>query len=109
MSDTRPLTVGGAPYKTPNVRRKLPAPFSRARIDLDGGSRVHRDWKDTPVIDIKRGDTVAGFGTVDKVGEVIQIDNADGRYPWLVRLHNVMGDHRDYPGEQRVFAFTADG
>lgn len=101
--------VTGAPYKTPNVRKKLPAPFLRDRIDLDGGRRVKRSWKDLSVLKVKRGDLVADFGRIEAVGEFIE--HPDGHASptiWRVRLYNVVGEYRDFPGEQRVFAFTPD-
>ncbi len=107
MTDTMPQ-IGGAPYRTPNVRRKLPAPFMRARIDLDGGRRVRRVWKDINVTEVKAGDTIANFGLVSEVVEFIEIENSDGLYPWRIRLHNVAGDYEDFPGEHQVFAFAPD-
>lgn len=101
--------VTGAPYKTPSVRRKLPAPFTRSRIDLDGGRRIKRSWKDVSVLKIKRGDIVAEFGRVEAQSEFItHIDDMPAPIRWRVRLYNVMGEYRDFPGEQRVFAFTPD-
>lgn len=113
MTDTMPQ-IGGAPYQTPQVRRKLPAPFSRPRIDLDGGRRVKRAWQDTSVTDIKAGDTVAGFGTVASVREYVSVDHCGQDNPavqvptWQIRLFNVFGEARTYPGEQRVFAFSQE-
>lgn len=101
--------VTGAPYKTPSVRKKLPAPFTRSAIDLDGGRRVKRSWKDTSVLKVKKDDIVADFGKVLAAHEFIQ--HPDGHQAptiWRVRLHNVMGEYRDFPGEQRVYAFTPD-
>jgi hypothetical protein len=103
VTDTMPQ-IGGAPYRTPQVRQKLPAPHSRPRIDLDGGRRVKRSWQDVAVTEIKKGDTVASFGTVAKIEEWVQHDP----YQWKVRLFNLFGDAVMYPGEQRVFAFAQD-
>lgn len=102
--------VTGKPYNTPQVRKKMPPPFSRNRIDLDGGRRVKRDWTDISVLKVKKGDTIAGFGTVEAVSEFIQINDASNvPSVWRVRLYNVMGDYQDFPGEQRVFAFCVVG
>lgn len=102
--------VTGKPYSTPQVRKKLPAPFNRNRIDLDGGRRVQRSWQDLSVLKVKPGDTVAGFGTVSEVVEFINIpeSHSPDASSWRVRLYNVMGDWKDYPGEQRVFAFAPE-
>lgn len=104
--------VTGSPYKTPQVRRKLPDPFTRQRIDLDGGRRVKRTWQEVSVTVLKQGDTVAGFGTVDAVSEFIRAPQDgsldDELVVWRVRLYNVMGDYQDFPGEQRVFAFAPE-
>jgi hypothetical protein len=111
--------ITGKPYATPQVRRKLPAPFTRPLIDLTGGRAVKREWKDLSVVKIERGDVVAGFGTVAGKAEFINVDNTEwetdpedredvlvDRPVWLVRLFNVMGDYKDFPGEQRVFVFA---
>lgn len=107
--------VTGKPYNVPKTRRAMPAPFSRNRIDLDGGRRVHRSWQDISILDVKKNDTVAGFGTVAERVEFVNIpgqeslNNPDPANPdWRVRLYNVMGDWQDYPGEQRVFAFVQE-
>jgi hypothetical protein len=107
--------IAGAPYQTPGVRKKLPAPFERSRVDLDGGRRVKRSWKDISVLEVKRGDTVSGFGVVSETVEFVNIptvaadsEEVPGRPYWRFRLHNVLGDYQDYPGEQRVYAFTPD-
>lgn len=99
--------VTGAPYKHPIVRRKIPAPFSRPSINATGGKPVKRSWKDTSIVDLKPGDTVADFGTVESSVEFI---NTDSDMPWRVRVYNVMGDYRDFVGNDRVFSFsgTAD-
>ncbi len=104
--------IAGAPYDTPNVRKKLPAPFSRDRIDLDGGRKVKRVWQDLSVAKLKKGDTVAGFGVVEAVSEFVRVpDNFDPDLAsdvWKIRLFNVMGDYQDFPGEQRVFVFAPE-
>lgn len=107
--------VAGAPYKTPQVRKKLPAPFARPRIDLDGGRHVKRSWQDLSVLLVKKGDTVAGFGTVAERVEFVNIPDREGfsaprpdNPVWRVRLYNVVGDWKDYPGEQRVFVFARE-
>lgn len=105
--------VTGKPYSVPKTRRALPQPFARQRIDVGGGSRVPRSWQDRSVLDVKQGDTVAEFGTVAERVEFVNIPDREGfsapapEAPvWRVRLYNIMGDYRDYPGEQRVFAFV---
>ncbi len=100
--------IGGAPYKTPSVRKKLPGPFQRARIDLDGGRRIKRSWKDINITEVVQGDTIADFGLVENVVEFIEIEQADGRYPWRIRLYNIHGHYQDFPGEHQVFAFSQD-
>lgn len=104
--------ITGTPYKTPQVRRKIPTAYARPSITLGGSSGpafVKRSWKDIPVTDVAEHDTVAEFGIVVAVLEVAHVV-LDGLsdYVWQVRLHNVMGDWKDYPGDTRVFAFTAD-
>lgn len=105
--------VTGAPYNTPQVRKKLPAPFMRDRIDLDGGRRVKRSWKDVNVQQIKRGDVVADIGRIDAVNEFLQTPELDNiteqsEVVWRIRLINVMGEYFDFPGHQRLYAFTPD-
>jgi hypothetical protein len=95
--------VTGAPYKHPTVRRAIPAPFARPSINATGGKKIKRTWKDTAVIDLEQGDTVAGFGTVESSVEFI---NTESDVPWRVRIYNVMGDYRDFVGNDRVFSFS---
>lgn len=110
MGDSMELHgVTGKPYSHPQVRKKLPAPFSRQRIDLDGGRHVKRTWQDLAVTKVKKDDIVAGFGRVDSVHETIIA--GDGKHVltrWTVRLTNVLGDYQDYPGEQRVYVFAPE-
>lgn len=97
------------PGNVPGVRKKIPAPFTRQRIDLDGGRAVKRVWNDKPIHLIAQGDTVAGFGKVAKTVEFIQTPElglTEGDVTWRIRLYNVMGDYQDFPGEHRVLAFV---
>jgi hypothetical protein len=99
------------PRNVPGVRKKIPAPFSRPRIDLDGGRHVKRDWRDVAVHELAKGDTVAGFGTVAGTAEFVktpELGQAEGDVTWRIRLFNVMGDYQDFAGETRVFAFAKD-
>lgn len=105
--------VTGAPYNTPQVRKKLPAPFTRPRIDLDGGRHLQRSWKDTPVTEIVKGDIVADVGRIEAVVESIKLPDPGelgplDAAPWRVRLYNVMGEYFDFSGHQRLYAFTVD-
>lgn len=97
--------VTGAPYKHPEVRRKMPAPHSRERIDLGGGIAVKRAWKQTAVTDIRSGDTVADFGRVH-IFQTYLDPNDD--YAWLVKLTNVFGVIREFPGYTSVLAYTPE-
>lgn len=116
--------VTGPIYKHPNVRKLLPAPFTRSRIDLDGGQHVKRAWQEISVAKVKEGDTVAGFG---RVAHVIEFTNIPAKFAiatsggeseyvapdpdqpfWRIRLHNVMNDYQDFPGEQRVLVFAPE-
>lgn len=100
--------VTGSPYATPQVRRNMPAPFTRPSIHVGGGARsVKRAWQDISVLDVKRGDTVASFGTVVETKEFTDTTDTQNVI-WRVRLYNVMGDWIEIPGEQRVYAFTAE-
>lgn len=101
--------VTGSPYSHSQTRRKMPAPFSRDSINV-GSSRDKRSWKDTSVLDIETDDTVADFGVVVQISDVYTVEYEDGRaaLTWGVRMRNALGEFRDYPGEQRVFAFTLD-
>lgn len=113
--------ITGAPYKTPQVRKVHPAPHSRHRIDMDGGSRVKRSWKDTPVAEIQPGDLVANVGMIRMISEFLSIpelgpdddpdddpDEVPGVPVWTFRLHNALQEFWDFPGHQRVYAFTPD-
>lgn len=105
--------VTGAPYNTPQIRRAMPAPFNRPRIDLDGGRRIKRSWKDTQVGKVKKGDTVADVGLIEAVIETIELPGLGTEeplidMPWRVQLHNVQGDFWNFSGHQRVYAFTPD-
>lgn len=104
--------ITGSPYKHPEVRRKIPKAYARPSISVGGSGPVYvkRSWKDTPVTQVVEHDTVAEFGIVAEVSEVVQErgDMTGQLIQWVVQLHNVMGEHRDYPGQTRVFAFTAD-
>lgn len=99
--------VTGAPYKHPEVRKRMPAPHSRDRIDLDGGRQVKRSWKDTSVLKIVKGDVVAGFGRVESSVEFLpKFTNED--LGWRVRLYNVEGVWKDFAGHDRLFTFSKD-
>lgn len=98
-------------HNVPGVRKKIPTPFTRPRIDLDGGRHVKRSWQDVAVHEVKQGDTVAGFGRVAEVVEFIktpELGQIEGEVIWRIRLHNVMNDYQDFPGGDRVFAFAAE-
>lgn len=111
--------IVGSPYKTPQVRRKVPV-FSRPSITVGGGAgAVKRVWKDVPVVEVNVGDNVAEFGIVAEKVETVNVNeklflrnfvDSDTSLAkvWTVKLINVMGDSREYPGEDRVFAFTPD-
>lgn len=118
--------VTGKPYRHPQTRRKIPAEHQRPRIDLDGGTRAKRSWKDTPVINIVVGDTVSCVGRITAVQEFIRVPGAftpvavdeqlsyepvgedyDGPY-WLIRLTNAFAEDFEFDGHQRLFAFTPD-
>lgn len=98
------------PRNVPGVRKKIPTPFSRPRIDLDGGRHVKRDWRDVAVHELTKGDTVAGFGTVAGTAEFVKTPELGdgGEVDWRIRLFNVMGDYQDFPGAHRVFAFAKE-
>lgn len=102
--------VTGAPYKHPEVRKKMPAPHSRDRIDLDGGTRQKRSWKDTSVLKVVGGDVIAGFGRVESAVEFMPtFDQESGPlFNWRVRIFNVEGAWKDFGGHERVFAFSKD-
>lgn len=108
--------VVGSPYKHPEVRKKLPAPFARPSINLDGGIHRKRSWKDTPVTDLKPGDVVANLGRIATVEEHVEIpeigpvqhDESTMDGFWIFRITNVLGKHFDLPGYQRYYAFTED-
>lgn len=106
------ILANPAQHKVPGVRRKIPTPFSRPRIDLDGGTRVQRSWQDLAVHEVKKGDTVAQFGTVaaDPVEFIRtpELGRTEGDVTWRIRLYNVMGDYQDFPGQHRVFAFAPE-
>lgn len=114
----------GKPYQHPQVRKKLPNPFARPSITVGGetAKQVKRTWQDLSVTEIKKDDTVAGFGTVAAAVESIEIDQVyeDGgwdeggedilvdRPVWWVRLYNIMGEYQDYAGEARLFVFAPE-
>lgn len=102
--------VTGSPYKHPITRRKLPAPFTRPTISTSGGTPVKRFWKEVSILKVDKGDTVADFGVVQDRVEFINMpmDAAQDAREWRIRLYNVVGDYKDYPGHQRVYAFTED-
>lgn len=101
--------VTGSPYSHPVTRRKLPAPFSRPSINA-GGAPVKRFWKEVSVLAVKKGDTVAGFGVVEDVVEFINMpmEETQDMREWRIRVYNVVGEYRDFPGHERVHAFTAE-
>lgn len=108
-------SIGGSPYKVPAVRRSVPS-FNRDRIVIGGSgpAPVKRVWKDTLVTKVDVGDTVAEFGIVAEIAEMLhipdgfKIEHVEDRelVCWRVRLYNVVGDVKDYPGHTRVMAFT---
>lgn len=102
--------ISGFPRQTPNmpqgrIQRRLPTPFARARIDLGGEAPKHRDWRQVPVVDLQPGDTVPGIGLVSRVVRNFDID-AD--MPWIVVVEGGDENVKSYPGNDIVYAFTAD-
>ena len=105
--------VTGSPYKHPETRRTLPAPFERPSITVGGAKARKRVWRDTPVAKLQPGDTVANIGVVQRIEELVRIpapDTCDEEPPgedvWIITITNVMGEGFDMLGHQRVFAFT---
>jgi hypothetical protein len=106
--------VTGKPYKHPEVRRTIPT-FNRPSVNLGGGKPAKRSWKDTSVLKLTVGDTVAQFGTIAEVKEIVSIPGRESLSApepspptWTIQLFNVMGAQRVYPGHERVYAFTKD-
>lgn len=63
-----PTSIGrGRPSK------KIPTPFSRPRIDLDGGSREKRDWQWVNAFDLQVDDIIAGEGIVLEIKTHMQL------------------------------------
>ncbi len=105
------VRVSGVPAH-PQVRTKLPTPFQRPRIDLDGGTgrQVRREWRTVLANRIGEGDTVAGFGTIYEVTEILNLPGRGERVPddpWTVTLTNMLGERRVLRGSEPVFVFTA--
>lgn len=106
--------VTGAPYKTPQVRKKLPSPHQRDRIDMDGGTRVKRSWQDISVLKIQKDDIVSGVGRIAAVSEYLAVPDQqalareDYEVTWTITVSNVMGDMFTFHGGQRVYAFTRE-
>lgn len=106
--------VTGKPYAHPEVRRALPEPHQRQRIDLDGGRRVKRRWQDCNIFAVAKGDIVANFGLIaEKPEEIINIpgEGEIGAFhaQWSVKLTNVDGVEKIFPGHERVYAFAPEG
>lgn len=101
-------------HDVPGVRKKMPAPFMRDQINLDGGRSVKRAWRDVKILDIAAGDIVADFGRVSATAEIMKVPGSaqllDGSESlvWKVRLHNAMNEYQDFPAEQRVYAFVRE-
>lgn len=100
--------------KHPEVRTKIPSPFQRSRVDLDGTGRVKRDWQMRLVSRVAVGDTVAQFGTVAEVAETVtDVIRREGLTvprvvpTWTVVLTNVLGQQRSFPGNESVHVFAA--
>lgn len=100
--------ITGAPYKTPSVRKKLPAPYQRPVIDLDGGTHRKRSWKDTSVLALKPGDVVSGYGKVADAFEEFSMSPSGDKALWRVTVTNVLGEKHLFGGHDRVYAFTVD-
>jgi len=104
--------------KAPQVRHKKPAPFSRPRIDLDGGKAAKREWRTIPACHLQVGDIVPGIGRIFSVDEAADIPGLDevlrGEFPisqssWTVTVHGGDKNARVYNGSDLVWAFTTSG
>ncbi len=98
--------IAGAPYSTPQTRRKLPAPFQRPSITVGAAREIKRTWKDVAVVDLREGDVIAGFGKIASIEENVDIKRRPSAW-WFV-ISNVLHDVAVYGGHDRVFAFAGE-
>ena len=90
----------------PRIQRKIPAPFQRPAISLDGAGHqdTRRDWRTVIAADLHTGDTVPG------IGQLVRIErnfDADSDTPWTITVEGLHGTRCTYAGNTTVFAFTA--
>ncbi len=105
MSHIERIPVPGTPSH-PQVRRKMPDPFQRPVIDLDGGRAVKRSWRTVLACDLKAGDTVPGIGLITSVVE--SVVKTGERYEWPVTVEGGVGIRRVFKGSDQVLAFVPE-
>lgn len=89
--------------RSPTVRRKMPAPFTRPSISIGGSSCQHREWRTVAVTDLVEGDCIPGLGRVFQVDEKMDL----GTREWTVTVRGGVDNVRVYQGNESVWAFAA--
>lgn len=72
---TNPYQSGQAftPSSTARPSKKLPAPFSRPRIEIGGSAKVvKRDWQWLNAFELAEDDIIAGEGVVQEIKTHVQ-------------------------------------
>jgi len=78
----------------------IPKPFKRPGITISDGTPP-RTWDFTYVPELRPGDTVTDFGTIESV----EYHEHSG----TVTLTNVLGEERTLTGHSQVYAFSHRG
>jgi hypothetical protein len=64
--------VEHSPSRTGRPSKKIPAPYSRPRIEIGGKPEEKKDWHWISAFDLKEGDIIAGEGVVQEVRTHVQ-------------------------------------
>lgn len=103
MTAIEGVRLDGLP-NTPQIRRKIPTPFSRGSISISS-SGPRRKWCMARAEDLQAGDTVPGVGVIE---EAVETFDASLPTPWYVTVTGAAGNVRVYRGGEPVWAFTFD-
>lgn len=99
--------VAGAPMNVPRIRKKIPKPFARPSITIGAGAAIKREWRETPIKLVRRGDTVASCGEVDTIEYTETSWLAEDDAAHMIVITNVLGGRFTFNASQSVLAFTA--
>src|ERR1051325_1652590 len=90
----------------PRIRSRMPTPYQRPSIDLDGARSVKREWKQIPVLHVLVGDNVPGIGVLTEI-ERFKGNEIEGIHWQPVLLRGGEANMKVFGHDDLVFCFTA--